>query len=127
MRAFLVVCIFAIAGCALQRGYSPAPIPDHGTVVFVADGAGDFRVSSAAFRGVLADMGWPVHVETVPWSHGYMRILRDQLDYAHGRTEGNQLAAQIMALKVTRPDRKVYLAGHSAGTVVIIAAAESLP
>jgi pimeloyl-ACP methyl ester carboxylesterase len=56
-----------------------------------------------------------------------MRILRDQLDYAHARAEGHRLAARISFLKTLHPEARVYLVGHSAGAVVTVVAAESLP
>jgi pimeloyl-ACP methyl ester carboxylesterase len=126
-RSYLVLWILLATGCTLQHRHAPEPIPEFGPVVFVADGAGDFRAASTSFRKVLTDEHWPVHVEPVTWSHGYLRVLRDQLDYAHGRAEGHRLASRIIALKSLRPDVKIYLVGHSAGTVVAVSAAESLP
>jgi hypothetical protein len=127
MKLYLAVGLLAATGCALQRGYAPATSPDQQGVVYVADGAGDFRITSAAFRDTLADMGWPIRVEAVPWSHGYLRILKDQLDYAHARAEGQRLAAEIVAVKEIQPNLKIYLAGHSAGALIVVAAAECLP
>jgi pimeloyl-ACP methyl ester carboxylesterase len=126
-KALPAVLLFAVTGCTLQHQYSPEPLPEHGPVIFVADGAGDFRAASAAFRKALAEEHEPVHIETVTWSHGYLRILRDQLDYAHGRVEGYRLAARIEAFRQSHPEVRIYLAGHSAGTVVAVAAAEALP
>jgi pimeloyl-ACP methyl ester carboxylesterase len=111
----------------LQHRFSAEPMPEYDPVIFVADGAGDFRAASAGFRIALAEDHWPVHVETVTWSHGFLCILRDQLDYAYGRAEGCRLAARIASLKSRHPGVKIYLAGHSAGTVVAVAAAEALP
>jgi len=126
-RSLLAVLIVAVAGCTLQHRCPPAPSPLSGPVVFVADGAGNFGAASAALRKVVADEHWPARVETVPWSHGFLRILRDQLDYAHGRAEGHRLAARILVHQNDYPDSKVYLVGHSAGAVVAVAAAEALP
>src|SRR6202007_3038179 len=82
---------------------------------------------SRSFRAAVSADHWSVHVHTVVWSHGFLRILRDQLDYAHGRAEGARLAATIIHLKQLSPQTKIYLAGHSAGAVVVVAAAEALP
>jgi pimeloyl-ACP methyl ester carboxylesterase len=128
MRKLLAIVGITVAtGCTLQHRHAPEPIPECGAVVFVADGAGDFRAASTAVHKVVTDDHWPVQVEPVPWSHGYLRVLRDQLDYAHGRAEGHRLAGQIIALKSQHPQMRIYLVGHSAGTVVAVAAAESLP
>jgi pimeloyl-ACP methyl ester carboxylesterase len=96
-------------------------------VIFVADGAGDFRAASTNMRRVVDRDCLPGSVQTVVWSHGYLHILQDQLDYAYARNEGCELAATIMTLRQTHPEVKVYVVGHSAGAVVALAAAEALP
>jgi pimeloyl-ACP methyl ester carboxylesterase len=96
-------------------------------LVVVADGAGDFRATSNALRQAVASSGEPLTVETFAWSHGYLRILADQLDRAHARREGSRLAELVCAYRQAYPETPISLVGHSAGSVVILAAAESLP
>ena len=116
-------------GCAGvgQEVRSPGP-PPAGTrgVVFVADGAGGFHATSATLTEVLAEDRIPLAVEMVEWTHGYYRVLADQIDHGHALAEGRRLALEVAAYRQTCPG-KVYLVGHSAGSAVILAAAEALP
>jgi pimeloyl-ACP methyl ester carboxylesterase len=120
-------------GCAGQQhcpesAFFPADLPAGvPAVIFVADGAGDFRAASTSFRKVLNKDGLPGSVQTVVWSHGYLRILKDQLDYAYARAEGCRLAGTILSVQRCHPEAKIYVVGHSAGAVVALAAAEALP
>jgi pimeloyl-ACP methyl ester carboxylesterase len=96
-------------------------------VVYVADGAGDFRATSAALRQIIAESGSPLEVETVTWSHGYGQVIPDQVDELYARSQGHRLAAKIAARRRTNPDEEIYLVAHCAGSAVILAAAESMP
>ncbi|HEY3790045.1 MAG TPA: hypothetical protein VGL71_14390, partial [Urbifossiella sp.] len=95
----------------------PAP-PTH--VVFVADGAGDFRSASTSFRETAAADGWPLDVRTFVWSHGFLRNLADHTDTAWARDRGRELAGLVLAQKQARPDMPVSLVGHSAGSFVVL-------
>jgi len=96
-------------------------------VVYVADGSGDYRTTSAALGQAVRDTGAPLRIETFVWSHGYSRLLADHLDHANHIQEGQRLAALIVASRQTCPDHAVYLVGHSSGTAVVLAAAEASP
>jgi pimeloyl-ACP methyl ester carboxylesterase len=96
-------------------------------VLFCADGAGNTAGCSAAFRQAVADERLPLCVETVAWSYGPYRFLADEMNYRHAREAGCRLAAQVAAYRQACPDGTVYLAGHSAGSAVVLAAAENLP
>lgn len=96
-------------------------------MIFTVDGAGGFESTSTALRHVVEESGAPLGVEAVWWSHGYGRVVADQVDCGHARTEGQRLAARVIALRQLRPDAAIYLVGHSAGTAVVLAAAEALP
>jgi hypothetical protein len=102
------------------------PVPHRG-VIYVADGAGDFRGTSAAIRQAIAEAGLPLLVETVPWSHGYGQVIPDQVDEEYARTWGHRLAGKIAARHRANPDEEIYLLAHCAGSAVILAAAEALP
>jgi pimeloyl-ACP methyl ester carboxylesterase len=95
--------------------------------VFVADGAGDFRAASKALRQAVGDEHLPLDVETFPWSHGYCRVLSDQIDRGYAQLQGHRLAEQIRAIHLALPHVPIYLVGHSAGCAVILIAAEALP
>lgn len=133
-RWFCALCLIFLStaagsGCAAGRSRVCAytsPLPPVG-VVFVADGAGDFQITSRELADVVAETGAPLLVETVPWSHGYGRVLADHVDYAHAREEGARLAARIAAYRCAGGQSDVYLLGYSAGATVALAAAEHLP
>src|SRR5262249_35128770 len=69
----------------------------------------------------------PFAVAKFDWSHGYYRILSDQMDYCHAREQGQRLACEVLCLRQRCPGGQVYLIGHSAGCHVILAAADFLP
>jgi pimeloyl-ACP methyl ester carboxylesterase len=128
---FGLVLLAGLSGCATVRQESRAAPPccgcDGRTVVFCADGAGNTQGLSTALREAFAAQHLPVCVETVEWSYGPYRFLADQIDYRHARNAGCELAARITALRQTAPETRIYLVGHSAGSAVILAAAEALP
>ena len=124
-----LVVLFSISGCAAGGANvltGPDISPKDG-IVFVADGAGDFRAASTALRLAVTDDRCPLQVETFVWSHGYCRLLRDQLDHAHARAKGKTLATEIAAYHVDHPQQRIYLMGHCAGSRVVLSAAEDLP
>jgi pimeloyl-ACP methyl ester carboxylesterase len=103
----------------------PPAQPTH--VVFVADGAGDYRAASTSLRETAAADGWPLDFRTFVWSHGFLRNLADHTDYAWARERGRELAGVVMAQKQAHPGEPVSLVGHSAGSYVVLVAAEQLP
>src|SRR5947207_6777804 len=78
-------------------------------------------------RKAIADHGMPLQVETVAWSHGYLRVIADQVDYARLRQGGHSLACAVCARRQNCPTGGIYLVGHSAGSGVVLAAVEELP
>jgi pimeloyl-ACP methyl ester carboxylesterase len=98
-----------------------------GGLVFVADGAGDFRATSQALRQAITEEELPLTLETFLWSHGYLRIIADQTDLPYTRLQGHRLAGRVRDCRVLYPDTPIYLVGHSAGAAVVLAAAEALP
>jgi pimeloyl-ACP methyl ester carboxylesterase len=96
-------------------------------VVFVADGSGDYRTTSAALCDAVRDTAAPLRIETVVWSHGYRRLLADHVDHCNHLDEGRRLAALVASLRQSCPERAVSLVGHSSGCAVILAAAEASP
>jgi len=124
--------VLANSGCAefshetRHTSQTAHPLPPRG-VIFVADGAGDFQVTSAALIKVLAEENVPLEVRPIRWSHGYWRVAADQFDELHARAEGWRLAEQIAPERLTHPDEEIYLLGYSAGSSVVLSAAEALP
>lgn len=126
----ILPCLLVLsAGCASLTQDLPeftSPVRHRG-VVYVADGAGDFRATSAALRQAIAEAGLPLQVETVPWSHGYGQVIPDQVDEDYARTWGQRLAGKLTARRRANPDEEIYLLAHCAGSAVILAAAEAQP
>jgi pimeloyl-ACP methyl ester carboxylesterase len=118
-----------LPACTMLPRDTTAPVPPvpptH--VVFVADGAGDYRAASTSLRETAATDGWPLDVRTFVWSHGFLRNLADHTDYEWARERGRELAGVVQAQKQARPDLPVSLMGHSAGCFVVLVAAEQLP
>jgi hypothetical protein len=69
----------------------------------------------------------PLAVEHFPWTHGFLRILADHLDYCNIQEQGQRLAERICAIKQECPRRSVYIVSHSAGCAVVLNAVEHLP
>jgi hypothetical protein len=116
-------------GCAHSRSNLLAikePVREAG-VVFVVDGAGNFQACSQHIRLAARQERLPIQVVTVEWSHGFGRIIADQIGYAYARAKGCELAQVLQAFRREHPCVPMYLLGHSAGSAVVIAALESLP
>src|SRR5262245_5879546 len=130
VRPALAIVALALPACAqvptvLSPHEAVDPPPRH--VVFVADGAGDYRACSSSLRDTVRGDGLPLEVVTFAWSHGYLRNFADHSDYAFARFRGRELAEKVLEQRRSRPDLPVSLVGHSAGCGVVLAAAEQLP
>src|SRR5262249_41637936 len=79
-----------------------APAPSRG-VVFCADGSGGFGTTSAALTNALAEQRQALDVRPVAWTHGFGRVLADQVDAEHARAEGQQLAEEVLAWEGGHP------------------------
>jgi len=105
---------------------TPLQIPDckDPIILYIADGAGNFQASSKAMRALIAERNLPIEIRTCEWSHGYLRVIADQLCYDHARTHGKRLAAEIDEAKRQHPNAHIHLMAHSAGSTVLLAALE---
>ena len=125
----ILTATLALSGCWTLRPRNPTTIsaaPATG-VVFVADGAGNFQVASRTLRDLIERERLPIHVVAFEWSHGYGRILADQLGYRYALAQGKRLAVEIEAYARDHPHMPIYLVGHSAGSTVILSALEHAP
>jgi hypothetical protein len=100
---------------------------DSRPLVWVVDGAGDLKGCSNALSQANMLAGSPLELSVFPWSHGYRRLLIDQIDWKHAKSQGERLAAAIQARKEREPGRRIVLVGHSAGCAVVLAAGDVLP
>lgn len=112
--------------CPVPNEISLRPAAN-GPLVWVLDGAGDLRGCSTAMSQANTLVGNLVELVPFPWSHGYRRLLLDQTDLPHARTQGARLAAVIRERKALEPGRRVVIVAHSAGCAVALAAGETLP
>lgn len=132
-RSCLVLVLLLPSGCAslpanvAARAVAPCPCEKAAALVLVADGAGDFRAASLSLAQVAEQAQAPLCVQSFVWSHGYFRILADEMDYRHIRCEGQLLAQRVWAEKQVHPETPIFLVAHSAGTGVVLNAAEALP
>src|SRR5438105_4489221 len=95
-RLIVVLLTLSVAAsdCATIQAQSTShTIPGITTpvTVFVADGAGNFQVTSRTLRAVAQSDGYPLKIATFKWSHGYGRVIADQICFSHARTEGKLL------------------------------------
>lgn len=128
MRTVLIV-LCLLPGCAtvqiVRRPNAPEDRVD--AVVFVADGAGNFQGCSLMLRDTTQNDRLPVRIQTFEWSHGYCRILADQLSHHHAKRAGKALAREVEDYHARHPRCRIYLLGHSAGATVVLAALEECP
>jgi hypothetical protein len=103
------------------------PAVDTRTLVWVADGAGGYGGCSQALSQASLECGTPIEVCSFPWSHGYRRVILDQMDLGHAREQGRRLAGTILQRKQCEPGRRMVVVSHSAGAAVVLSAGEALP
>lgn len=131
-RNFLFL-VALLPGCVtLHRAEHSAPSPvktgrPPQALVIVVDGAGGFKGASRTIEQTVNQEGLPIQVETYPWSHGYLRVVADHMDEAHALEAGRRLSGEIMAHKGSHPDLPIFLAAHSAGSMVLLEATRTLP
>ncbi len=104
----------------------PSAPPCPGLAI-VVDGAGGFEAASRQLRQTAAQAQLPLDVRVFHWSHGYCRILADQVHAEHARREARRLTEAIVTCRRTAPTQPIYLVGHSAGCAVVLLAVECLP
>jgi hypothetical protein len=106
-----------------QVCYQP-PCPQRG-IVFVLDGAGGFGVASRLIGKTIAEEKMPLEVRIFTWTHGYCRVLADEIHASHIQREARRLAESIRSCRQEAPERPVYIVAHSAGCCVALIAAEN--
>jgi hypothetical protein len=126
----LVVLLWFVYGVApswCAASLAAAPPCGRAKIVFVVDGAGGFEATSRTLRLTAAEEKLPLEVRTFHWSHGFCRILSDQMHSAHVKREGRLLADWVLNCRRDAPNVPIVLVGHSAGCGVVLIAVENLP
>ncbi len=121
------LCWAAAALLCLVRPSPAGPSLPRPGIVFVLDGAGGFEAASRFMSQTIAEVQMPLEVRTYHWTHGFCRVLSDQIHSAHIRREGEKLAQLVRNCRQEAPGVPIYLVGHSAGCGVALRAAENLP
>lgn len=120
-----------LPGCAMLSAnlYSATPATPcfRRGILFVIDGAGGFEASSRTIRQTAATANLPVEVRGFHWTHGFCRVLSDQMHAAHLLREGRKFAEVVLRCRQEAPNTAIFLMGHSAGCGVVLVAAENLP
>jgi pimeloyl-ACP methyl ester carboxylesterase len=96
-------------------------------IVYVVDGAGGFAATSRTVAKTIAEENMPLEVRSFRWTHGYCRVISDQVHAAHVRREGRKLAEVIASCRQEYPALPIFIVAHSAGCAVVLIAAENLP
>jgi hypothetical protein len=119
------------AGSVLHPGISSAepnsPVCIRPGIVFAIDGAGGFEKASQTIGRTIAESKLPLEVRCFHWTHGYCRVISDEMHSSHQKMEGRKLADELLSCRLHAPDQAIYLIGHSAGCGVALNAADSLP
>lgn len=101
--------------------------PSRPGVVIVVEGIGGWNLMGPVAKIALRNAGLPHAIYEFRWAHGFGRFLKDLQDTRHLLAKAEELAAWIRQLHLEDPNRPIYLIGHSAGTGLVVRAAESAP
>jgi pimeloyl-ACP methyl ester carboxylesterase len=112
------------SGCAPAGSYAASDRLERGLVV-ILDGAGGITATFNSVAKGLDDAG--IHQAFEPYEWSTHDVLQDQVDLQRNREMAFGLTNFILAYHQEYPDRPVHLVGLSAGTGLVIFAAEALP
>ncbi len=116
----------------LAPGHPPQAVlcPPHPwdgrTIVFAANGAGGGTTFSENLRDAAAETRSGLIVRTVPWAR-YGTVYKDNSDTEAHFKAAARLAEHVQELQSCCPNSRFVLVGYSAGSRVVLAAAEMLP
>jgi pimeloyl-ACP methyl ester carboxylesterase len=106
---------------------SPTPSGTAAGIVYVVDGAGGFPASARTLRQTIEAASLPLEVRSFRWTHGYCRVLADEMHATHLQRQGRLLADVLVHCRQQTPNQPLFLVGHSAGCGLVLNAIELLP
>lgn len=118
--------LFILCGCGTFHMVQKAPRPPKSpeAAIFIADGAGNFKNCSRSVAEAVSRDHDSTLVHTFDWSHGYGKVLADQLGFEYAQEAGRGLARQIEEFHEHAPHCRIFVLGHSAGSSVALSALE---
>src|SRR5262245_28132283 len=124
-----LVCAFAVRAdlptAKDAKHCAPPPFCGIG-IAFVANGSGGDADLTEGLNEALRGARLPFAVDTTVWTLG-LGAARDHVATERHVDAGALMAGKVACFRKAYPDRIVILIGHSAGTDVILRAAECLP
>ncbi|MEY4393858.1 MAG: hypothetical protein RL595_1107 [Planctomycetota bacterium] len=116
-RSFLNAAITALAS-SYASSLRANPSKKH--VIILVEGAGDFQAVSKVLEKSLKKFPNNAELQMFHWSHGYLRVVRDQTDLGNISENGQKLAGTIRLMLKRDPSLDVTVLSHSAGTAVAL-------
>lgn len=89
-------------------------------VIILVEGAGDFQAVSKILEKSLHKFPNNAELQMFHWSHGYLRVIRDQTDLTNISENGQKLAGSIRLMLKKDPNLDITVLSHSAGTAVAL-------
>jgi pimeloyl-ACP methyl ester carboxylesterase len=120
-----LLCVFSMI--TPRSAQAQAPREATPGIVILVEGIGGFSVMGPVGKAALHIVGLPHEVREFRWSHGFGHLLQDLQDTRYFLAKAEELAALIGRLRDEKPDRPIFLVGHSAGTGLVVRAAELAP
>ncbi len=99
---------------------------DGQNLVFVVDGVGGSMMTSEHLREVNDERQLGLRIQNVPWCR-QNAIFQDLVDHEAQINAAAKLACSVEAIHKDAPKARIFLLGHSAGTRVVLVAAEMAP
>lgn len=113
-----------VAPCC-QAGHSYKHL-DGRPIVFVANGISGSTVLSDNLMEVSSELRLGLRIQMVPWTR-HNAMFQDLRDEEAQLQAATRIACTIAAIRKECPHVPIFLAGHSAGARVVLAAAEMSP
>src|SRR5262249_49352013 len=115
-----------LPGATFAEDKAPTPVCPGQGIIFVANGSGDSYAVTENLHPALLVTGLPLCVDTIRWCR-CGRASKDHTDIEGHLLAAAELACRVKEYRKCNSQGKIYLMAHSAGSHVVLAAAERLP